>query len=238
MVNMLNATGVVPENYIPLASQIAQNTQDKPHSAAIVSVDTGESISWTDLSTWTVRIGHFLESIGIYANHRIVVLGQNSLEHLILYYGIQAFGATYCAINTETNANHLREMLTRIQPTLILWHEDLDRDAIGYSKVAQWISFNNRNVDTGLFAVLSKFEPNNPHKTNHHQEDSCVLCFTSGTSAQPKGVIHSFSNYQAIAQHQLQRWSLTANDRILEFRSISWASVSYTHLTLPTNREV
>ena len=55
-------------------------------------------------------------------------------------------------------------------------------------------------------------------------EDRSVISFTSGTSAHPKGVLHCFSNYYAIAQHQLERWSLTPDDRILEFRSFSWAS--------------
>jgi acyl-coenzyme A synthetase/AMP-(fatty) acid ligase len=55
-------------------------------------------------------------------------------------------------------------------------------------------------------------------------EDRSVISFTSGTSAQPKGVLHCFSNYYAIAQHQTERWSLTADDRLLEFRSFSWAS--------------
>jgi acyl-coenzyme A synthetase/AMP-(fatty) acid ligase len=221
---VLEPTGLLPDDYVSLADQIVQNAEDNADAMAFVSVDTGDSISWAELLKWTSRLAHFLRGAGIHANDRVVVLGENSPEHLILYYGIQAYGATYCTINTDINENHLVEMLSRIEPVLVLWHEDLDRDAIGHETVGEWTSFNDRNADTGLFATLSQLGAENPPNTRNEQEDRCVICFTSGTSAQPKGVLHSFSNYQAIAQHQLDRWSLTSDDRILEFRSVSWAS--------------
>jgi acyl-CoA synthetase (AMP-forming)/AMP-acid ligase II len=227
MVDTLEPTGLLPDDYISLAEQITRNARDKADATAFVSVDTDDNISWADLSIWTGRLAHFLHGAGIHANDRIVVLGENSPEHLILYYGIQAYGATYCTINTAINKNHLVEMLSRIEPTLVLWHEELDRDAIGHGghgTAGEWLSFNDRNTDTGLFAMLSQLESQSPPNARNKQEDRCVICFTSGTSAKPKGVLHSFSNYQAIAQHQLDRWSLTSEDRVLEFRSISWAS--------------
>src|SRR3546814_7815472 len=49
-------------------------------------------------------------------------------------------------------------------------------------------------------------------------EDRCVISFTSGTESAPKGVLHDFCNYYAIARHQRDRWSLTGDDRILDVR--------------------
>lgn len=224
MVDTPEPIGLLPDYYISLAEKIVQNAQDKAHATAFISVDTDEIVNWAELSIWTSRLAYFLHDAGIHANDRIVVLGENSPEHLILYYGIQAYGATYCTINTDINENHLVEMLSRIEPMLVLWHEGLNRDAIGHGTVGEWHSFNDRSTDTGFFSMLPQFETGTPPNTGNKQEDCCVICFTSGTSAQPKGVLHSFSNYQAIAQHQLDRWSLTNDDRILEFRSISWAS--------------
>ena len=224
MVTFLPPTGLLPDKYIPLAEQIAKNALNQGDIVGFVSADTGESISWRELSEWTDRLAGFLDAHGVQANERIVVLGKNSLEHLILYYGIQAYGATYCTINTDINQNHLYEMLDRVEPTLILWDEELDRDTIGHGSVGKWLSFKNRNATTGLFAKLLQPKRGDQRNAGNELEDRCVICFTSGTSAQPKGVLHSFSNYQAIAQHQLNRWSLNSSDRVLEFRSFSWAS--------------
>ena len=224
MVTFLPPTGLLPDKYTPLTEQIAKNALNQGDIVGFVSADTGESISWRELSEWTDRLAGFLDAQGVQANERIVVLGKNSLEHLILYYGIQAYGATYCTINTDINKNHLYEMLDRVEPTLILWDEELDRDAIGHGSVGKWLSFKNRNATTGLFAKLLQPKCGDQTNAGNELEDRCVICFTSGTSAQPKGVLHSFSNYQAIAQHQLNRWSLNSSDRVLEFRSFSWAS--------------
>ena len=224
MVAFLSPTGLVPDEYTSVADQITNNVFNQADDTAFISADTGESISWAELSQWVGCLAVFLERAGIQANDRVVVLGENSSEHLILYYGIQAYGATYCTINTQINQNHLFEMLARIEPTLVLWHEELDRNAIGYGSVGKWLSFKNRNTNTGLFSMLSQLKCDHQPNAESELEDRCVICFTSGTSAQPKGVLHSFSNYQAIAQHQLNRWSLTSADRVLEFRSFSWAS--------------
>ena len=51
-----------------------------------------------------------------------------------------------------------------------------------------------------------------------------MLSFTSGTSAAPKGVMHRFGNYFWIADQTIDMWKLTDADRMLEFRSLSWAS--------------
>ena len=74
-------------------------------------VDGGDRLSWRQLSEYANRIAHFLKEKGVGANDRIAVLGENSLENLILYYGIQAYGATYCTVNIEINRGHLIEVL-------------------------------------------------------------------------------------------------------------------------------
>mgnify|MGYP001217013603 FL=1 len=85
MVTFLPPTGLLPDKYIPLAEQIAKNALNQGDIVGFVSADTGENISWRELSEWTDRLAGFLDAQGVQANERIVVLGKNSLEHLILY---------------------------------------------------------------------------------------------------------------------------------------------------------
>ncbi len=224
MVETLKPTGLLPNNYVSVGNQIKDNAERADADDAIIFVENGDSITWQEIASWTARLANYLSNENIRANDRIVVLGENSLEHLILYYGIQAYGATYCTINTEINRNHLVEMLQRITPKLILWDDKLDKEAVGYETVGKWLDYRGGDFAVGLFASLAADEAETPPNAGNDIEDRCAICFTSGTSAQPKGVLHSFSNYQAIAQHQLERWTLQPSDRVLEFRSISWAS--------------
>lgn len=225
MTDPLAPTGLVPDSFQTVAEQLRANAHARGDVPALISVDDDKSLSWNGLYGLTIRVGHLMRSMGIEANDRIAVLGENSLENLILYYGIQAYGATYCTINTEVNRNHLMEMLRRIDPEAVFWQADLDRHAIGYGSPGTWIPYGKLDGEgDGLFATLEAMQTEPAIEPLNDPEDRSVISFTSGTSAQPKGVLHCFSNYYAIAQHQRERWSLTAEDRILEFRSFSWAS--------------
>ena len=217
-------TDLLPDNFISISEQLERNVANFPTSNALVSMEDGDSITWQELWDWSARIALYLRNLGIQKNDRILVLGENTTEHLILYYAIQSFGSTYCTINTDVNYNHLIEMVDRISPKLIFIEQGIGNLIIEPKRKRKFIFFDDRRSDNDLFTKLSKLNSKNLYHLKNAQDDHCVICFTSGTSAQPKGVIHSFSNYQAIAQHQLERWSLDNNDRILEFRSISWAS--------------
>ncbi len=223
MVETLIPTGLLPENFKTVGSQLHENCKKESRNA-FVCLDDGQAVTWQDLFNFILKVAHFLKINDIKANDRIVVLGENTIENLIFYYGIQAYGATYCTINVEINRNHLLEMLHRLQPKFVLFQEGLGLDTIDDSQVGKWVSYGSRLSDNGLFEALHKFSQKPKLDPVNELEDRCVISFTSGTSAQPKGVLHSFSNYQAIAQHQIERWTLTGEDRILEFRSFSWAS--------------
>ena len=223
MVETLIPTGLLPENFKTVGSQLHENCKKESRNA-FVCLDDGQAVTWQDLFNFILKVAHFLKINDIKANDRIVVLGENTIENLIFYYGIQAYGATYCTINVEINRNHLLEMLHRLQPKFVLFQEGLGLDTIDDSQVGKWVRYGSRLADNGLFEALHKFSRKPKLDPVNELEDRCVISFTSGTSAQPKGVLHSFSNYQAIAQHQIERWTLTGEDRILEFRSFSWAS--------------
>jgi len=225
--NPLAPTGLVPDGFRNVADQLAEAVARTPDKPALVCVDDGRSLSWQELGGWTDRVRHLMRAMGIGANDRIAVLGDNSLETLILYYGIQAHGATWCTVNVEVNRHHLQEMLDRIAPKAVFRQEDLTELDLG--QPGTWIPYGRCDGDgPGLFAMLESMPDTPPPAPaggpRDGAENRCVISFTSGTSAAPKGVLHSFCNYFAIARHQLDRWGLTADDRVLEFRSFSWAS--------------
>ena len=131
----------------------------------------------------------------------------------------------------EVNAANAREMLARIHPELVLYHRDLDADALGRDQACDWIPFGDCDpdggaaADGGLFELLTGYgDGDDAPDAGAGPDDLCVLSFTSGTSAAPKGVMHRFGNYFWIADQTIDMWKLTDADRMLEFRSLSWAS--------------
>jgi acyl-CoA synthetase (AMP-forming)/AMP-acid ligase II len=225
--------------YRSVASMLREHAEtlgDKPFIVAVDQPDDegsdqgARSITFGQLWRLSNRLARFLADKGIGAGGRIAVLTDNRLEMPVLYYAIQRYGAAFCTINVEVNASHVREMLDCIAPDLVLWHEDLDAAAYGPPN-DRWRRFGDCDpagenaTDGGLFEALNEFgDADDAPEAPHGPDDLCVLSFTSGTSAAPKGVMHRFGNYYWIADQSINMWQLTGADRMLEFRSLSWAS--------------
>jgi acyl-CoA synthetase (AMP-forming)/AMP-acid ligase II len=202
--------------YRTILEMLRANARRTPDKSAIESVDQGTRISWGELYAFANRFAHFLAARGIGANDRIMVLTENSRECLMLYYATLRHGATFCTANVEVNAAHLREMVARLRPKLVLWHEDIDGAALKGD--APGMPF------AALFAAVALLPDAPELPPVNRPDDICVIGFTSGTSATPKGAMHSYSNYYAIGEQTLAMWEYTADDRVLEYRSLSWPS--------------
>lgn len=221
----------IEDRYCSVASMLREHAEIRGKKPFIVSLDEdGRSIAFAELWRLSNRLARFLSARNIGPGGRIAVLTDNRLEMPVLYYAIQRYSAAFCTINVEVNASHVREMLDRIAPDLVLWHEDLDADAFGPPD-ERWLRFGSCDpagtnaADGGLFEALNEFDDSDDApEAACGPDDLCVLSFTSGTSAAPKGVMHRFGNYFWIADQTIDMWKLTESDRMLEFRSLSWAS--------------
>lgn len=213
--------------YRPVGEILAGHARSRPDSPFLVSIDQdGRSLSFGGLWRLSNRIARYLAARGVGAGGRVAVLAPNSLETLALYFGIQAYGAAFCTMDAEVNASHADEMLRRMEPELVLWRRDggLARpggDAVPFGDLRP----GRRARDGGLFEELDGLSdaPGAP-SAGAGPDDLCVMSFTSGTAAAPKGVLHTFGNYFWIADQTIDMWGLAASDRMLEFRSVAWAS--------------
>lgn len=218
------------ERFRPIADLLRDQARQRGDKRFIVSLDADDrTITFDQLWRLSNRLARFLEVKGIGKGDRIAVLTDNRLEMAVLYFAIQRAGAAFCTINIEVNTSHVHEMLDRIGPDLVLWHQDVDAD-IPAGAGTGWIRFGDCDpfgvaaTDGGLFEALNAFDDADIDLAPPDPEDLCVLSFTSGTSSAPKGVMHRFGNYFWIADQTIDMWKLTEADRMLEFRSLSWAS--------------
>jgi len=67
-------------------------------------------------------------------------------------------------------------------------------------------------------------------------DDDAVILFTSGTSAQPKGVVLNFREYLANIDPLADGFAITADDRLYDFRPFSWASAQLLGALAVVNR--
>src|SRR5215510_4010940 len=107
---------------------IARAAQRHPDKPWIVSADDGRTITYRELDAAAGRIAAFLHERGIGANDRVALLANNSIEHLLCYFGVMAYGATICTVHVEMNRNQLDNIFTRLRPKLVLHQDGLGLD--------------------------------------------------------------------------------------------------------------
>lgn len=216
--------------YRSILAMIRENAERAPAQDCLVAIEQDTALTWRQLHRITNKLSAWLHERNIGANDRVLVLTENSLENLILYFGVQRHGATFCTVNVDINANHMREIIERLNPRVVLWHDALNLGDLGNTAPGEWKSFGaadpdgTASADDGLFAALNAFDGDTEPPEVSTENDDAVICFTSGTTDRPKGVIHSFGNYNTIGAQSAYLWGLTEADRVLEYRSFSWSS--------------
>ncbi len=220
-----------------LHSWIARAALGAPDKPWVVAADAGRTVSYGQLRDNIGRFATFLRERGLGPNDRVALLANNSIEQLLCYFGVMANGATVCTIHVEMNRNQLGNIFARLKPKLILYQDGLQLDdllaatTVPRLRIGHW---DKPETDT-LFAKLSCCPPGEP-QTAARPEDDAVILFTSGTSAQPKGVVLNFREYLANIDPLADGFAMTADDRLYDFRPFSWASAQLLGALAVVNR--
>jgi len=219
-----------------LAGWIARAAHRAPQKPWVIGADSGRSFSYGRLHDVIGRFATLLYQRGIVPNDRVALLGNNSIEYLLCYFGVMAAGATVCTINVDANRNQLVNILTRLQPGLIVYQDGLQLDDQLATIPAPRLRLGQADSSEPgtLFAELARCaagETQPPAKA----DDDAVILFTSGTSARPKGVVLNFREYLLNIDPLVEGFGITGEDRLYDFRPFSWASAQLLGALAPVN---
>ncbi|HKV80275.1 MAG TPA: long-chain fatty acid--CoA ligase [Candidatus Sulfotelmatobacter sp.] len=160
--------------------------------------------TYRDLHQRARRLSATLLHAGIEAGDRVATLMWNQHEHLEAYFGIPATGAVLHTLNLRLHpdeltyiANHAQDRFLIVDGTLLEIFDKI-RARVNFERVLV--------VDHGCgqphgcesyetFLTKETGEPQLPRKS---EDDAAAMCYTSGTTGDPKGVVYS---HRAIALH-------------------------------------
>lgn len=206
---------------------ILENLAERQGSKVYIkSPDQGKSITFAQTYELCNRIANFLKAQGIKATDMITLIGENSIETLLIYLGVMNYGAVINPINVEESAENIYPLISRAKPKIVLYRNDLTFDQHRYEP-GLWIPYANFDVDSNetneFFHRLKDLSPTftSPVGT---KDEVAVLVFTSGTTGIPKGVVYSRENVFYMFLESIDRLRITERDVILEYRAYSWVS--------------
>ncbi len=196
----------------------------------IVSRDAEGYVSrstWADVHADAKRVSNALAAEGIKPGDRIATMAWNGARHLAAWYGAAGMGAVLHTLNPRLFleqiayiANHAGDRLLIADPATVDLVEELLPQVPAIKKV---IFFCDRaSLPQTSFAATAfddwiSGQPAEYTWGGFDENAACGLCYTSGTTGNPKGVLYSHrSNYiHALMTLQRDALALSARDTVL-----------------------
>ena len=215
--------------YEPVADLLAKYAKRDSKKTAIVDLESGTAINFGQLDRIAIDIAAYLKSKGIEKGSRVLVLSDECLEKLLIWFGVWRIGAVICPFNLEINEKQMVDLTAALKPSLILYHKEIDIGAmVGDApservRFGAWSADGEKDAQDELFVALPKGDAAQLPERNDAADTACIFC-TSGTTARPKIVIYNHAAYWMNGLDTLEFLGLTENDRTLEYRSFGWNS--------------
>jgi fatty-acyl-CoA synthase len=187
--------------------------------------DACRRASYREVGDRAERLAAALKRLGIGEGDRVGTFSWNTQEHLEAYFAIPCMGAVLHTLNLRLFPDQLTYIINHAEDRMIIVDDSLApllaRVAPDLKTVERFIVVGDGDASP-LGAVLryeeliANEEPG--FKWPEIEERSAAaMCYTSGTTGNPKGVVYSHrSTYlHSLAQCAASVFALTENDRIL-----------------------
>src|ERR1700743_3360048 len=97
--------------YRPIAELFAMYRERGPGKTGVSDLDSGTAISFGQLDQVTTDVAAFLKSRGVAKGSRVLLLSDENLEKLLLWFGIWRLGAIVGPLNIEINEKVLADIV-------------------------------------------------------------------------------------------------------------------------------
>jgi fatty-acyl-CoA synthase len=150
-----------------------------PNKVAIKDGDSGRTVTYSQLYNLATQTAlNLKKEFNITRGDRVVLLAQNEIESIILFFAVQRLGACLVPANFRLTAREVSHIVKDSQPKLI---------------VTQNSFFSLVPPDSAPVVVMSESAPlfyeNNGKETSFQasETDTAMILYTSGTTGAPKG---------------------------------------------------
>jgi len=199
-----------------------------PEREALVEVGgAGQRISYMDMYPRVVKLANALQGLGIERGGRVAVMAVNGADFVLTYYATAMLGGVFVPLNYRAKDEELTYMLNSSESTVLFSSERylplVDRIRPTLETVKHFISYDASADGFEDYQAIVAAAGDEEIWTEIDDSDPTIVIFTSGTTAQPKGVMLSFLDLTAYVTN-------TMNPADPEIHEKTLSSVPFFHV--------
>ena len=144
--------------------------------------------NWRDIAAQARRMARALERLGIRPGDRVATLAMNHAHHLTSWYGVCGMGGVLHTINPRLFAEQLTYIGNHAEDRVLLY--DRAFAPLVNALKSQWTTIEHYICFEDEFESWLAAESDDYAWAEGDERDPCGLCYTSGTTGNPKGVLY------------------------------------------------
>jgi fatty-acyl-CoA synthase len=192
-------------NYPLLLTNFMQHAARYYPTKEIVSVYATGTFRYTyaDWYKRTSQLAGALRSLGIKKGDRVASFSLNNHRHMELYFGVPCMGAVLHTLNIRLSVENLVYIINHAEDRILFIDEDVYfliepfKDQL--KTVEKYVILSQSGVmpQTTLSPVvlyddlIKDFPETYDFPVDRDENDPCLICYTSATTGDPKGVVYS-----------------------------------------------
>ncbi|MEW2493516.1 amino acid adenylation domain-containing protein [Streptomyces nodosus] len=191
--------------------QLFGATVERDPDAVAVVCDT-DSLSYRETDERANRLARVLIDAGVGPERLVALVLPRSVEMVVAQLAVLKAGGAYLPIDPDYPVERIEYILGDATPALVLSTEDTAERLAEVGGGARWLTLDTDPDVDGSPISTPVLRPDHP----------AYVIYTSGSTGRPKGVVVSHRGLAAFATSCVERFTVDARSRVLQFASPSF----------------
>lgn len=194
---------------------------------------TKRELTYEELFQLSKGFSSYLKSIDVKTGDFVAICLENSLEFVVIYFGLLLHGAIAVPLNPTLGSALIEQNYNSSGARILFSSEDvvnannldIEKKQIKFVKKG---CLDNASFDSLKAEYLGGFE-----KNDSFEDNDLILIFTSGTTEKPKGVRHTYKSLLSNGQLFINKMALNDTSRFINYLPLSYLGGYYNLLLIP-----